>query len=472
MAAGKKTVAHQGSRVTGTGERLPVIAVVGGGFGGSYAIRELLRRRGKRRFRIILFEPRARFVFTPLLHEVATAGLETEHATVPYAALFPPETLEFRRERVTAIDAGKRHVVTADGVTRYDRLILATGATTNFYGNEAARQIAFSLKDDGDALRIRFALEQALLDAAQRRSPVEQRQLLSVIVVGGGPTGVELVAEIAQFFRYRIRKQYPMIARDAPCVTLVQATQEILPGFSVRFRKAALKGLERLGIGVKAGLSVTNVLKSGVVCENQQKETVSLRSSLTVWVAGITPAKVPLSPDSAGQRCYVTGQDLAVNGLPGAFALGDAAMYDPALKLPRTPALAQAAVQQAAVVAENILASMDGKKTRTFVYRSRGTLVSLGQRNAVGELSTPLGTLFLNGFFAWWLWRTVYLFKFLDAKQQARSAATWTARLFTRRSAAAPEAAPVPGRKEEEESGNEPSRPEGSGFGRRGKKPS
>jgi NADH dehydrogenase len=413
--------------------RTLTIAVAGAGFGGAYLVKELerLRYRAKQPLRVLLFEPRQGFVFTPLLHEVAAAGLELEHVVIPYERIFDESWVELRHERVIRVDTSQQRLFTETGSYPYDYLVLATGSQTNYYGNSQAQAQSLTLKDEADALAIRAFIREALHKAAAA-PPKEQRRLLSVAVVGGGPTGVELVADIMQLLRYRLRRDYPSIAPDAPSVTLYQGAKVLLPTASPRIQREAHRVLGKLGIRVETGARVTAVLKNGVVYTDKDDRTLSAAANLVIWVAGVTPTAVPL--DGSGQGAYLVNGDLSIKGHESLFALGDAAKLDPGLNLPPLPALAQAAVQEAKAAARNVVHRVNGERTEQFRFRPAGFLLSLGQKNAAGEVRTPLGTLFIRGFFAWWLWRTVYLFKFLDVRHQRRTAWAWTKRLFVPRS--------------------------------------
>ncbi len=411
-----------------------VIAVVGGGFGGSYFIKELekLRSTVKQPLRVLLFEPRDSFVFTPLLHEVATAGLEMTQVTIPFKKIFAGKPwIRHVKERVIRVDRTRQRLFTAKKSYSYDHMILATGATTNYFGNTALQRSTCALKNEEDAQRLRLELEQALVDAAKTDDKQKQKNLLSIAVVGGGATGVELAPEILQFLRHRIKKQYRMIDKNAPNVTLFQGAPILLPAASSGVRDTALKTLRRIGVKVVLEAKVRGV-KNKQVAYQRRSENLKQQANITVWVAGIISQTVK----GAGNGRYYVNADLSFVDDDCCFAIGDAACYDESCGLVPTPALAQVAVQEGAHAARNLVRRINGVGTEPFIFKSKGFLVSLGQKRAVGELRTPLGTLFLKGFFMWWLWRTIYLFKFLDARHRVRTAASWTTRLFTKRSVA------------------------------------
>lgn len=418
-----------------THEETLTIAIIGGGFGGTYALKELERLKNSlhQPLEVLLFEPRTSFVFTPLLHEVATAGLDPAHVTIPFDRLFDDKPwIKHVQARVTKVDLRTHTLTAANKQYHYDHVLFATGSVTNFYGNKEAERHALPLKDETDAERLRFALERALLAAAQSHNEQRQRELLSIAIVGGGPTGVELSAEIRQFLHHRIKKTYRMIRPDAATVTLLQGAPVLLPAASPRLQDAAWRALLRAGVTVHLAARVISLRRHTLVYE-QKGASIILPANITVWVAGVTPQLVP---GVATSRAYLVNPDLSLIEDPDAFAVGDAAAYDPGTFLKPVPALAQAAVQEGTFVAQNILRRSRGEETAPFLFRSKGFLLSLGQRYAIGEVETPLGTLYLKGFLMWWLWRTIYLYKFLDVKQRRQSIVEWTRRLIIQRSPA------------------------------------
>lgn len=389
------------------------VLVLGGGFGGAYVARGLARaaRRGDVDVTVLSRSPS--FLFTPLLPEVATGGLSRRGMAVP---LFDAAS---RAARVVvgealSVDAAARvaRADCADGCIidlPYDTLVIALGARANFFGVPGAAEHALPLKTIADANRIRRAVTAAFERASrERRAP-------SFVVVGGGPTGVELSSELAELCRYSLADVYPEAAPAA--VTLLSAVDDVLPMLKEKGRAKARAALSEAGVTVTVSATVTAVDQTHVTLANGER----LAADVVVWAAGVSPAPLPegldLPLDKTG-RVIVDGH-LRVAARPEIFVLGDQAAG--------APMLAQAATQQAPVVAAAIISTVSGRPLGPgFAFKSKGLLVSLGRWRAVGQI----GSATVSGPFAWWLWRTVYLFKFPSFSKRARVALEWAIGLF------------------------------------------
>lgn len=395
------------------------ICVIGAGFGGSYTIRELIRVKFlfKHKIKIIVFEPRDNFVFTPLLHEVATAGLAVESVRVPYELLFD-NCVTHIKEHAQKISFTQKTVSSKTKKISYDYLVLSPGSKSNYFGNEKIAANTLPLKNDQDAINIRYAIEQAVLDAAKTKA--KQEQLLTFSIVGGGPTGIELAGELRQFVKAQLKHHQ---ITTPPTIRLIQAAPSLLPFASTWMQEQAKQKLEQLNVELLLDTKVTSVRKNAIITDR------SYPSNVTIWVAGVTPNIVTC--DLSKKECtrYFANKDLSLINYPTVFALGDAAGFEPKLN-EQLPALAQAAVKEATTVARNIVLHANNKQTRLFAFHSKGFLLSIGQKFALAELDTPLGRLRFKGFFAWWLWRTIYLFKYLGAGMKIKTAAYWTLLLW------------------------------------------
>ena len=389
------------------------VLVLGGGFGGAYVARGLARaaRRGDVDVTVLSRSPS--FLFTPLLPEVATGGLSRRGIAVP---LFDAAA---RAARVVvgealAVDVAARVVRAdcADGCVidlPYDTLVVALGARANFFGVEGAAEHALPLKTIADANQIRRAVSAAFEKASRgRRAP-------SFVVVGGGPTGVELASELAELCRYSLADVYPE-ALPAE-ISLLCAAEDVLPMLREKARAKARAALSAAGVAVATRASATSVDASGVTLADGSRAL----ADVVVWAAGVSPAPLPegldLPLDKAG-RVVVDGH-LRVAGHPEIFVLGDQAAG--------APMLAQAATQQAPIVSAAIVSAVSGRPLGPgFSFKPKGLLVSLGRWRAVGEI----GRVTVSGPIAWFIWRTVYLLKFPCWRKRIRVAAEWAIGLF------------------------------------------
>ncbi len=388
------------------------IVIVGGGFGGVYTANYLNKILGKRKdVEIALVNDTNYFLFTPLLHEVATGSLSALSVAEPIREIFRKTKVKFYQAKVTDIDYVNKKIKTELCELGYDYLVLATGAKTNYYHIDAKE--TFDLKNLADALRIRTQIIDALEEAAVEDEAEKVAKLLNFIVVGGGPTGVELAAEMADFIHETIAKEYK--PHDLPVeqikITLIHGAKELVTNFHPKIRKIAKKVLEKKKINVLLNERVEEV-KDGIV---RLGSGVKIPSRTIIWTAGVKP-NFPTEEPIEVNNYLQTVQD------KNTFALGDVAM----LATGRLPMLAQVAVAQARVVAANLAAIYYGKPLTKYRLKLKGSLISLGSWRAAGQI----GPFVIHGRFTWWLWRTIYLFKFLSWRKRFKIATEWTINLF------------------------------------------
>lgn len=393
------------------------VLVLGGGFGGVYVARRLAARARPGELAVTLVSRATSFLFTPLLHEVATGSLSGPSVSVPLRQIFKGTGVRVLVGNAASVDGEAReaHVRCEGGCAGggeekvgYDVLVVALGAQAAYYGIPGAAERAYPLKTLDDARRIRSGILATYERAARdRRAP-------AFAIVGAGPTGIELAAELAELCRHTLGPAYP--EAEPARISLVSSGPELLPILSPRGRARAVAALERVGVDITLGAAVAAVEERAI----KIADGPTITSDLTVWAAGVVPAPLPeglgATLDEKGRA--VVDASLRAEGKPHVFVLGDQASG--------APMLAQAATQQATVVADAILATRRGRPAPRFAFRPKGLLVSLGRWRAVGEVA---GVTF-SGPFAWWLWRTVYLFKFPSLWKRWRVAAEWTIGLF------------------------------------------
>lgn len=301
--------------------------------------------------------------------------------------------------------------------------MVGTGAETNYYNIPGAKEHTLSLKNLSEALAIRNKIIDLCEEASRTVDPEARKKLLSFVVVGGGPTGVELVAEIQEFVEETLALyfEHPSLKKEFT-VSLISAGKDLLSGFDPKLRLWAEKQLQKKGVTVKLNMAVTNVTPDAISFGDGS----TMQSSCTLWVAGVKahyPKIEGLVYDPSGR--IVVEETLQAKSQPDIFILGDASFHKDT-KGSVAPMLAQVASKEATTVACNIQALIRGQKLHPFIFRPTGVLVSLGQWYAIGKI----GPFRVRGRFAWWLWRTVYLFKFISWRKRIKIALEWTINLF------------------------------------------
>ncbi len=381
----------------------PVVVIVGGGFGGLAAARALK----KTAVTVILIDRVNHHLFQPLLYQVATAVLSAGQIASPIREILrtSANTTVILGE-VTGIDTAARQVV-VDNADRtqvpvaYDYLILATGVQQSYFGHDEFRMYAPSLKNLGDAVALRNKILQAFEMAEAEEDPARHKELLTFVLVGGGPTGVEMASAIAVMVRSSLKRDFRRIDPTSARVILVDAGSRPLATFAPDLSEAAQRRLTRLGVELRFGHAVEMVDAEGVVVAGE-----SIPSKTVIWTAGVTPSPagkwVNAETDRAG-RARVMG-DLTVRGHPEIFVIGDTASLDQNGK--PLPGVAQVALQQGRYAANAIRRRVAGKATaKPFRYFDKGNLAVVGKGFAVLQS----GKVHLSGFVAWLVWGTIHI---------------------------------------------------------------
>lgn len=397
------------------------VVILGAGFGGieTYAA---LRRAKHSNLQVTLINKTNYFLFTPLLHEVATGGLGHHNVVEAVREIIGRDSASFLQAEIGEIDMEQRVVHTSMRDVPYDSLVIATGATTAFYGIPGAEQHGFVLKNLQDALRLRNHVID-LFEQANMRTPAERKKMLSFAVVGGGATGVEIATELADLFNDTFRTFYANdFKRKEVSLTLVSADAEVLMPFHPNIRKKALRVLMREGITVKLKMQVKEVTADGLTFADGS----TLSAETVVWAAGVTPMLTPPQGMVCDKsRRLIVDKYLRAEGHENVFSLGDAACFPSADGRP-LPMLAQVAVRQGPVVAQNILNTIDKTPLVPFSFKMRGQLVSLGRMQAAAQF----GPFHFSGPIAWFIWRTVYFFNFHSWSKRFKIGMDWFVNLF------------------------------------------
>jgi NADH:ubiquinone reductase (H+-translocating) len=406
---------------TTTSDNTPArIVVLGGGFGGVYTAMHLERTLG-RSAEITLVSRENFFLFTPMLHEVAASDIDITHLVSPLRALLLRTTI-FVGE-VVSIDCQSRSVAVIHGSDAhqhrlpFDHLVVALGSITNFYGLPGLERNALTMKTLGDAIHLRNEVI-AAMEEADGECAGGGDEPLTLTVVGGGFAGVETVAGLNDFVREGLR-YYPRLSSHRVRIVLIHAGSVILPELGEKLGRYAQQELTRSGVEIITNAKVAECSEQGVRLADGRL----IPSHRVVWTAGTSPH--PLIHDLPCRLDHgrIAVEDtLAVPGWPGIWAVGDCAVVPDRRTGHPYPPTAQHAIRQARTAARNIAASLKGNPLISFRFRTLGQLAAIGRRTGVARVC---GINF-SGFFAWWLWRTIYLSKLPRLEKKIRVAIDWT----------------------------------------------
>lgn len=396
--------------------------MLGGGFGGVYAARDLERAVGASdQVEITLVSRDNFFLFTPMLHEVAASDLDITHIVSPLRTLLKRTSIVVGD--VEAVDLHRKTVSVSHGFERhrhelpFDHVVFALGSITNFYGLPGLEQRALTMKTLGDAIHLRNRVI-ATLEEADTECGANRDGLLTFVVAGGGFAGVETIAGLNDFVREAL-KFYPHIDDSRIRMVLVHSGPVILPELGETLGEYAQRKLSARGIEIVIGAKVARVDDSGVTLGDGR----TIASRLVVWTAGMSPHPLMHGlPCPLDRGRLVVDGTLAVPGWPGVWALGDCAVVPDRRTGKPHPPTAQHALREARTVARNIVSTMHGRPLETFDFKTIGQLAAIGRRTGVARV---FGFNF-SGFLAWWLWRTIYLSKLPRFEKKCRVAIDWT----------------------------------------------
>lgn len=392
------------------------VVVVGAGFAGLQAVHDLAGAP----VRITVIDRRNHHLFQPLLYQVATASLATSEIAWPIRHL-----LRRRRDVTTllapvaGIDKSQRRIILNDGETlSYDTLVIATGARHAYFGHDDWEPFAPGLKTLEDATTIRRRILRAFEQAEREADPERQKALLTFVVIGGGPTGVELAGTIAELARLTLVEDFRNFDSRSARVILVEAGQRLLPAFREELSSYAQTVLEKLGVEVSVGQAVTGCTQAGVVRGDE-----AIAASTVVWAAGVqaSPAAewVGIPSDRAGRA--IVEPDLTAPGHPEIFILGDTAAVIAPDGQP-VPGIAPAAKQQGRYAAAKIRSRLGGRPAgEPFRYRHAGSLATIGKRRAVIDF----GRFQLRGAIAWWIWGLAHIYFLIGVRNRLSVALSW-----------------------------------------------
>jgi NADH:ubiquinone reductase (H+-translocating) len=403
------------------------IIIIGGGFGGLRLARKLSNKAG---FTVTLIDKHNYHEFQPLFYQVATAGLDASNISFPLRKVFHgSKNVSVRLAEVQQILTAQNKVVTNIGEFEYDVLVIATGAGTNFFGNQSIIDHALPMKSTAEALELRYRFLHNFEKAVSAKNEKDLQSLMTIIVVGGGPTGVELSGAIADMRHYVLPKDYPELDFSKMTIYLLEGLGKTLGTMSEASSIDSRKYLEKLGVKVMTNTTLKEY--DGVKATLQNGDTID--AATLIWAAGVkgnVPQGIDATLIAKGNRIKVNHQN-KVEGSANIYAIGDVAYLENEFYPHGHPQLSPVAIQQAELLGSNLqlMQSKTNKPLKDFIYKDKGTMATVGRNLAVVDLSKP--KLHFRGFFAWIMWMLVHLFLTLGVKNRFFILLNWVYNYFT-----------------------------------------
>jgi len=401
---------------------LPRVVIIGSGFAGMSLVRKLRNKP----FHVILLDQNNYHQFQPLLYQVATSGLEPDSITFPIRKLFKGQkNFVFRMAKVEHIDPQIKTVYCDVGSIEYDYLVLATGSVTNFFGLNEIESNSIGLKSINDSLNIRSLMLQNLEKATLTDDANEREELTSIVIVGGGPAGVEMAGAMAEFKKFILPTDYPYLTGDLMKIYLVEAGPRLLSAMSERSSETTFRDLTKMDVNILLKTSVQS-FDGHLALISEGK---SIRAATLVWTAGVQgtfPAGLDMSKVVRGNRLKVNSYS-QVEGFDDIFAIGDVgSMVSETLPMGH-PMVAPAAIQQGEQLAENLYRLTKDKDLVPFEYKNKGSLATIGKKRAVADM----GKLHYRGFPAWLVWSTVHLLSIIGFRNKIMVGLNWLGSYLT-----------------------------------------
>jgi NADH:ubiquinone reductase (H+-translocating) len=401
----------------------PRVIIIGGGFGGLEVIKGLRNHK----VQVVLFDKHNHHTFQPLLYQVATSGLETNSIVAPFRKLFgKQDDFYFRLGEVKKINAAENSIETSIGVVKYDYLIIATGAVTNFYGMTEVEKFSSSMKNIVDATKLRNKIIRQLEYALLTEDPEVMNSLMDFVIVGGGPTGVELSGALTELKKNVFPKDYKELDMRQMDIHLVEASPRLLNGMSEQAGKKAYDFLTEMGVKVHLNAAVKSYDGYEIVLSTGEK----LISKSLIWAAGVKGNPIEgINPDiiARGNRLLVD-QYNRLKGYENIFAIGDVALMEGDEKFPKGhPMMAPPSQQQGRLLAKNINNLVTNKPLKPFSYFDKGSMATIGRNKAVVDIK---GIRF-QGVFAWYVWMFVHLMSIVGFRNKVFTFFSWMWNYFS-----------------------------------------
>lgn len=394
------------------------IVIIGGGFAGMNLAKKLAGAKG---MEVVLVDRNNYNFFPPLIYQVASAFIEPSNISYPFRKMFQgKDNIRFYQASFLSVDTAARRIGTDRGALSYDYLVFAQGTQTNYFGLTAISAKALPLKNIEDALRIRNTILHRMEQACKTGDPEERKKLLTFVIAGGGPTGVELSGMLSEMNRHIRKKDYPELTDDPMHIYLVDAAPVLLGTMSRKSQEETYASLSKLGVKVRLSAAV-NDFKDDVVYLSDGGQ---IAAKTLVWVSGVTAHEVKGLPEEAFRRGRRIGVDEfnRVAGTSDVFAIGDICYQDTDEKYPNGhPQVAQVAIQQAVLLAKNLKSMTVGGVLRPFRYTDKGSMAIISKYKAVAEL--PVG--FFRGILAWWMWLLIHILPIAGFRNKLKLLSSW-----------------------------------------------
>lgn len=393
------------------------VIIVGGGFGGL----QLAKRLRNSGLQIVLMDKNNYHQFPPLIYQVASAGMEASSISFPFRKIFQNhKNLYFRMAEVRAVFPNLKIIQTSIGKAEYDYLVFAAGTTTNFYGNKNIEENAIPMKNVAEAMGLQNAILSNIERSITCATNLERQELLNVVIVGGGATGVEVSGVLSEMKKFILPHDYPDLDKSMMNIYLIEAGNRLLSGMSEESSFKAEEFLRRMGVNILLNKKVVDYKDSKVILEDGSE--IATRTFIWVsGVAGISIGNMDKSFLGRGNRIKVDEFN-RVQGMDGVFAIGDQCLQTTDKDYPYGhPQLAQVAIQQGKLLAHNLMRMQKGKKLKPFHYKNLGSMATVGRNKAVAEFSKVK----MQGFIAWIMWLVVHLRSILGVRNKVIVFLNW-----------------------------------------------
>lgn len=396
----------------------PRIVIIGGGFAGVSLVKMLANKN----VQVVLLDKRNYHTFQPLLYQVSSSGLEPDSIAYPLRKIIKKQkNTFFRLTEVSSIDGVSKKVITDIGELSFDYLVIATGTKTNYFGNKAIEENSMPMKTVPQALNIRSLILQNFEKAAISSSKEEREAYLNFVIVGGGPTGVELAGAIAELKNHILPKDYHDLNASDMQIHLLEGGPKLLPPMSEHASTKSSEFLKRLGVIVHCNTFVKDY-DGSIVSTNSD---LTLETETLIWAAGVTGNPIlGLDANVLMERTnrYRVNRYNQVEGYDGIFALGDIALMETEVYPNGHPQVAQPAIQQGKLLGKNLMRLIAGKPMKKFEYKDKGSMATIGRNKAVVDLKSYK----FSGFFAWFVWMFVHLMSLVGFRNRIVVLFNWT----------------------------------------------